>query len=87
MKTITNHEGIPLALAVWLVHDEYDYLNHPAYISATGLMKPLRHIILPQRQNPELRKAEDVADFVSRALGHAIHDSCLLYTSPSPRDS
>lgn len=75
MKTITNHEGIPLALAVWLVHDEYDYLSHPAYISATGLMKPLRHIILPKRQNPELQKPEDVTDFISRGLGHAIHDS------------
>ena len=75
MKNITNHEGIPLALAVLLIHDEYDYLSHPAYISATGMMKPLRHIILPPRMNPELRKPEDVSDFISRGLGNAIHDS------------
>lgn len=71
---ITNNTGIPLALAVWLVHDEYDYINEPGYISATALMKPLRHLILPKRLPPEARQ-EDVEAYISRALGHSIHDS------------
>ena len=72
---ITNNEGVPLVLAVWLVNDEYDYIDHPNYISATSLMKPLRHILLPQRIPPADRKQEDVTDFISRGLGTAIHDS------------
>jgi hypothetical protein len=75
MKTISNTEDVPLVLAVWLVHDEYDYIDHPNYISATGLMKPLRHILLPSRLHPIERKQEDVADYISRGLGHSIHDS------------
>lgn len=71
---ITNQGDIPLGLAVWLVHDEYDYINQPNYISVTSLMKPLRHIILPPRVPRELQQS-DVQDFVSRALGHSLHDS------------
>lgn len=71
---ITNESGINLALAVWLLHDEYDYVNQPNYISATRLMKPLRQLVLPQRTPPEEQTA-DVADYISRALGHSLHDS------------
>jgi hypothetical protein len=71
---ITNENGINLALAVWLLHDEYDYINTPNYISATRLMKPLRQLVLPQRIKPEERTA-DVSDFISTALGHSLHDS------------
>jgi hypothetical protein len=71
---ITNTSDISLALAVWLIHDEYDYINKPKYISATSLMKPLRQIILPRRIPVEKREA-DVGDFIARALGHSIHDS------------
>jgi len=74
MNHITNSLDIPLVLAVWLVHDEYDYLSIPNYISATSLMKPLRHIILPKRIPIEERPIEDVADYVSRGLGHTLHD-------------
>lgn len=74
MGFITNNSGIALPLAVWLLHDEYDYVNEPNYISVTTLMKPLRQIILPPRIPQEAQQI-DVADFVSRALGHAIHDS------------
>lgn len=74
MTSITNNSGIPLALAVWLVHDEYDYIHEPNYISVTSLMKPLRHIVLPKRI-PAEQRTEDVEDYISRALGHSIHDS------------
>lgn len=72
---ITNRTGISMALAVWLVHDEYDYSKIPNYISATSLMKPTRQIILRGRIKPEERVAEDVIDYIPRALGHSIHDS------------
>lgn len=71
---ISNSSGIALPLAVWLLHDEYDYVNEPNYISVTTLMKPIRHIILPPRI-PQEQLEMDVADFVARTLGHSIHDS------------
>jgi hypothetical protein len=75
MKAITNLTGVSLTLAVWLVHDEYDYVNEPNYISATTLMKPLRHIILPRRLAKVDSEAPDVVDFAARAMGTALHDS------------
>ena len=75
MKPITNLHDVPLTLAVWLLHDEYDYQNIPKYISVTTLMKPLRMIILSRRTPPAEREAPDVVDFVARAMGTALHDS------------
>lgn len=72
--SITNTGDIPIGLAVWLLHDEYDYINEPNYISATTLMKPIRHIVLPSRVPKELQQS-DVQDFIARALGHSLHDS------------
>ncbi len=72
---ITNNTGVSLALAVWLVHDEYDYSKMENYISATSLMKPIRQIVLPRRIPVKDRIAPDVVDFIPRALGHSIHDS------------
>jgi hypothetical protein len=74
MGTVTNRGDIPLGLAVWLLHDEYDYIDNPNYVSVTGLMKPIKHIILPPRVPPAQRES-DVEDYVSRALGHSLHDS------------
>ena len=71
---VTNKGDIPIGLAVWLLHDEYDYVNESNYISVTQLMKPLRHIILPRRVPTEDRVA-DLEDYTSRALGNSIHDS------------
>lgn len=72
--SITNRGDIPLGLAVWLLHDDYDYIDEPSYVSATRLMKPLRHILLPPRVPKELRTS-DVEDYIGRALGHSLHDS------------
>lgn len=71
---VTNRTDIPLALAVWVLHDEYDFIDAPNYISATTLMKPLRQIILPQRIPADERQI-DVSDFVATALGKSLHDS------------
>lgn len=72
---ITNKTGISLAMAVWAVNDDYDYQNAENYISATGLMKPLRQIVLPRRIPVDERQLPDVIDLLSRAMGHSIHDS------------
>jgi len=71
----TNNHGIALPLAVWLAHDDYDYIDEENYISATRLMKPLRHIVLPQRMAPADREQIDVADRIATTFGHAVHDS------------
>ena len=74
MALITNDANISLALAVWLLHDEYDYIDEENYISVTGLMKPLRQIVLPNRV-PAEKRIMDVQDFIASALGKSIHDS------------
>lgn len=71
---ITNLTDIPLALAVWLAHDEYDLILDNNYISATRLMKPIRQIVLPSRVPLQERQA-DIADFIASTLGHSLHDS------------
>ena len=71
---ITNQSDVSLALAVWLLFDEYDYQSMKNYISATSLLKPIRQIILPSRVNSQDRQI-DVTDFIARSLGHSIHDS------------
>jgi hypothetical protein len=71
---ITNTSDISLALAVWLLHDEYDYIDKPNYISATSLMKPLRHIVLAPRVD-KAAQPPDVEEFIARAMGHSIHDA------------
>lgn len=71
---ITNNSGINLPLAVWLLHDEYDYIDKPNYISVTSLMRPIKQTILVSRI-PPAERTEDVADQIARTLGHAIHDS------------
>jgi hypothetical protein len=72
---ITNKSDISLALAVWLLHDEYDHItNKGKYISVTSAMKPLRHILLPRRMDPS-DNLIDVEDFIAKSMGHALHDS------------
>lgn len=71
---ITNTHGISLPLAVWLLHDDYDYHNEPNYISATTLLKSTKQIILSRRVASE-DKEMDVSDFISARFGHAVHDA------------
>ncbi|QDH84014.1 exonuclease [Achromobacter phage vB_AxyP_19-32_Axy11] len=71
---ITNLAGVSLPLAVWLLYDEYDYIKEENYISATGLMKPLRQIVLANRVDKETQSL-DVLDLFRSSLGHALHDS------------
>lgn len=67
---ISNKSNVPIALAVWAVDDDYDYVNNPDYISATQLIKPIKQIILGQRVKNE---DTDVEDYIAAALGSSIH--------------
>lgn len=72
---VTNLADINLPLAVWLLSDDYDYVQGVEnYISVTTLMKPLKQILLARRIEAT-DKTSDVQDYISRKLGHAIHDS------------
>lgn len=70
---VTNNSNISLELAVWLLYDDYDYIDQPNYISATTLLKPLRHILLPPRIPQDQRIIPDVEDYISRAIGSSLH--------------
>ena len=49
----TNKNNVSLALAVFLMYDNYEHDERPNSISATGLIKPLRQLVL-SKQNPAL---------------------------------
>lgn len=71
---LTNIHGISLPLAVWLLSDDYDYINDPKYISATSLLKSTRQLVLSRRVIQEDREI-DISDFLASRMGSAIHDS------------
>jgi len=71
----TNKNNVSLALAVFLMYDEYKYDDRSNAISATGLIKPLRQLVL-SKQNPTISKTVDIADLVSSRMGSAIHKGC-----------
>ena len=70
----TNETGIPLALAVWLLHDDYDHINEENYISVTSLMKPIKQTILGARVG-KLDQSMDISTLIASSLGTALHDS------------
>jgi len=75
MLTYTNKHNVSLALAVFLMHDSYDYDDRPNSVSATGLIRPLRQLVLSQ-QNKQLMKTVDISDLVASRMGSAIHNGC-----------
>ena len=68
----TNKANVSLPLAVWLMHDDYDYDSRTNVISATSLLKPTRALVL-KYQNAGLDKSVDITDLVSARMGSAIH--------------
>ena len=74
MATVTNNSNIPIGLAVWVLHDDYDYVDEPNYVSVTQLMRPIKHIVLPKRVPKELQLS-DVEDYIASAIGKSLHDS------------
>ena len=68
----TNKDNVSLPLAVWLMHDEYDYDKRDNVISATALLKPIRALVLIE-QYKDLDKTVDIMSLVSARMGSAIH--------------
>lgn len=67
---LTNKFNIPLSLAIWLAYDEYQHSDDPKVISATGLLKPLKSLILGQQcTSGEV----DISELVNSRMGTAIH--------------
>jgi len=75
VNTLTNNSGVPLSIAVWLAHDNYDYIDDTNYISVTTLIKSPRQIILGRRICTVEQPAPDVAGRMAGAIGSSIHGS------------
>jgi hypothetical protein len=67
----TNKNNLPIIVEKWLLNDEYDY--QPGIMSATGLMKPPRAVVLTERHYDSLEM--DIADLIAIRYGTAIHSS------------
>ena len=65
-----NVGEVPLALAVFLATDNYDYNSDPNTISATTLLKPVRQIILPGRIAPG-EALPNLADMMNSRMGRS----------------
>lgn len=89
MVEFTNLKNIPLALAVWLVDDDYDYINDPKYISVTTLLKSPRQIILSKRLNkmPDLQRQIDISRFVKSSIGTSCHSAIELAWTKNYREN
>lgn len=74
MQRFMNVSEVPLALAVFLASDSYDYDDTPFTISTTMLLKPIRQIILPGRIPLEDGLAS-LPDMMTLRLGSAVHDA------------
>jgi len=72
MRKYINGHNVPLSMAVFLAHDDYDYEENT--ISATKLIKPLRQIILADRV-PANDALVDISGLVKSRMGQAIHDA------------
>lgn len=71
MREYSNVQNIPLSLAVYLAVDNYDFI--PDSISATGLMRPIRQMVLARRVPKEL-SLTDISSLVAARTGSSIHD-------------
>ena len=81
MKKFSNEEKISLSMAVWLAEDQYVHVKDPMHISATGLLKSVKQIILSSRVpavDPGTPIQEVVLEDISRrvpsAMGTALHN-------------
>ena len=70
----TNKTDISLPLTVFLLRDGYDYDSRENSVSATGLIRPLRQLVLSQ-QNKDLQKSVDISELIASRMGTALHDA------------
>lgn len=81
-----NQHNIPLSLAVWLAHDDYDYNPDPFTISATTLLKPVKQIILASRVLVA-QQLEDISNRIASKMGSSIHEGIEYAWKDNPQKS
>lgn len=69
-----NEHNLELAIAVWLLYDDYDYSADPFTISATTLLQPTRSIILTV-QHDLSDNVMDISRLIPSRVGSALHES------------
>ena len=79
----TNNNNISLPLAVFLMYDDYNYDERSNAISATGLIRPIRQLVLTQ-QNPTEAKTVEISELVASRMGNAIHKGCEIAWTDLP---
>lgn len=72
---LTNMDNYSLSIAAWLAADWYDHNRHPGklHISATGLLKPVRQVILASRLENQVDRTRDIREDIPNRMGTAIH--------------
>lgn len=72
----TNKTGINLPMAIWLLNDKYDHVKEENYISATGLLKPLKALILAEQNISVSDLIEiDISNRAQAQDGTAMHSA------------
>lgn len=73
---LTNLGNFSLPVAVWLAADNYDLIPRPNTISVTGLLKPLKCILLTQKiEQASLGGDMDVMALIPSRMGSAVHSA------------
>lgn len=77
MSKFSNDSNIPLAVAVHLAADTYDFKPKDKSLSATDFNKSVRQIVLRKRANNGKLDLEptDIGNLVKSKMGTSIHDS------------
>lgn len=74
---LTNQENHSLSIGIWLATDWYDHNRWPGrdHLSATGLLKPVRMILLSQRaaEKQKSNGTRDISQDIPSRIGTAIH--------------
>lgn len=75
---LTNKTDISLSVAVWLAHNEYDFVpsdnkHGNTSISASSLLKPIKAIILGSRVEGTQANEKDLAEFIHSKIGSSVH--------------
>lgn len=81
-----NNSNLPLALAVFLATDSYDY--EEGVISATSLIKPVRQLVLERRMKAledYQEPLQDISALLASRMGSAIHDGIERSWTVSPQ--
>lgn len=85
--SLTNRADINLCTAVWLAANEYEFKPNWKAFSATGLLNPIKSIILSYRHKEQSGVlTQDITDLVPSRMGTALHTSVeYVWNNPELR--